>query len=66
MTTLLAALLTVAQAAEILNVSVDRTYALIRRGLLPAVRLGNKQVRVDPDALHQFIREGGRSDADVV
>lgn len=65
MTTLLPALLTVAEAAEVLNVPVDRTYALIRCGLLPVVRLGNKQVRVDPEALQQFIRDGGRSDASL-
>ena len=65
MTTLKSALLRVPQAAEVLNVSDDRTYALIRRGLLPAVRLGNKQIRVDPDALQRFIRDGGRSDASI-
>ncbi len=65
MTTLPPTLLTVPEAAEVLNVPIDRAYTLIRAGLLPAVRLGSKQVRIDRSALAAFIRERAdrRSDA---
>ena len=45
--------------AQELDVSIPRAYALIREGLLPAVRIG-RQVRVADAALEQFIADGGK------
>jgi len=53
------ALLTVSQAAELLNVSEMRVYTLAREDLIPCVRLG-RQVRFSPSALEAFIESGGR------
>lgn len=53
-------LLRVAEVASILATSTPRVYALIRDGLLPAVRLG-RQVRVAPDVLEEWIRTGGQA-----
>jgi excisionase family DNA binding protein len=52
-------LLTVAQAATILNVSKARVYELRRLGLLPFVQIG-RQVRVEATVLRAWIAEGGR------
>lgn len=51
-------LLKVETVAEILDVTTWRVYELVRRGLLPAVHLG-KHVRIDPDVLDNWIRNGG-------
>lgn len=51
-------LLTMAEAALRLQVTVVRAYQLVREGILPAVRLG-RQIRVDPRRLDDFVRKGG-------
>jgi len=53
-------LITVEQAADILNVSVDRVYAIARENILPVVRIG-RQIRVDPEQLDEFIASGGQN-----
>ena len=52
------ALLKIPTVAERLNISPWRTYDLIARGHLRAVKLG-RAVRVDPRAVEDFIRGGG-------
>ena len=52
-------LLTLNEAAQILNVQYPRAAELARLGLIPVVRLG-RQVRVSPDHLAEFISNGGR------
>ena len=52
-------LLSVQDAAEILNVGVPRAYALVRQGGLPVVRIG-RQIRIDPNQLEAFIAAGGK------
>lgn len=55
-------LLTVPAAAHILTVKEGRAYEMIRTGLLPpgvVVHLG-RQVRIDADALSQWISSGGQ------
>lgn len=52
-------LLTVPEAAEVLNVSKPRAYELIRMCVIPHVRIG-RQVRVPAEQLAEFIRSGGR------
>ena len=51
------------RGAEILGVSEQRVYELVRTGILPpgvVVRLG-RQVRIDEDALREWIAAGGQS-----
>jgi excisionase family DNA binding protein len=48
--------LTLTDVAEVLNISVSQTYALVRRGELPAIKIGGRgQWRVERDRLEQFI-----------
>jgi len=48
--------LTLADAAEVLNISVNQAYGLVRTGELPAIKLGgNGQWRVERVQLEAFI-----------
>ena len=48
--------LTLADVAEVLNTSVAQVYALVRRGELPAIKLGGRgQWRVEADRLEDYI-----------
>ena len=53
-------LMTMQDAAEVLGVSVEQAYSLARSGVLPVVRLG-RLLRVDQEALDEFIASGGRA-----
>ncbi len=53
-------LLTIQQVSDRLQVPAARGYELARRGLLPVVHLG-RQLRVDEDALREWIARGGQS-----
>lgn len=45
-------------AAGRLGVRLHRVYELCREDVLPHVRIG-RQIRVDPDALEEWIEAGG-------
>lgn len=48
--------LTLADVAETLNISAAQTYALVRSGDLPAIKVGGRgQWRVESSALEEFI-----------
>ena len=48
--------LTLADVAEVLNTSVAQVYALVRRGELPAIKIGGRgQWRVEADQLESYI-----------
>jgi excisionase family DNA binding protein len=49
-------LLTVPQAARLLQVSRNTAYELIGRGELPAIRLGERLIRIPRFALESWIR----------
>ena len=51
-------LIEIEEVAEWLAVSKQRAYELARREIIPVVRIG-RQVRVDPERLEEWIREGG-------
>ena len=51
-------LLVVPEAARVLRKSEWSTYELVRKGDLPAVKLG-RAVRISPSALRAFIASGG-------
>jgi excisionase family DNA binding protein len=49
--------LTLADVAETLNISATQTYALVRNGDLPAVKIGGRgQWRVEATQLETYIR----------
>ena len=52
-------LLKISEASNIINCSRSRTAALVRMGILPAVRLG-RQIRIDPNKSQAFIEQGGQ------
>ena len=52
-------LMTANEVAQLLNVSVQRVYELIRLHLIPSVRLG-RQVRVGEESLRDWIQTGGQ------
>lgn len=47
----LARLLTAAEVADALTLSIDRVWALTREGKLPTVKLGRRTYRYRPDAV---------------
>jgi excisionase family DNA binding protein len=52
-------LLRLTQVARILDMREAQVYRLAREGVLPVVRIG-RQLRVDPDALDEWIKAGGQ------
>jgi excisionase family DNA binding protein len=52
-------LLRMDEAAKRLGITLGRCYELARQKLLPVVRLGARQLRVDAEALENFIAIGG-------
>jgi excisionase family DNA binding protein len=49
--------LTLADIQEILNISSQQAYALVRRGELPAIQVGGRgQWRVESDQLEAYIQ----------
>lgn len=48
--------LQLADVAEVLNISASQTYALVRNGELPAIKIGGRgQWRVEASALEDYI-----------
>jgi excisionase family DNA binding protein len=59
--------LTLADVAEVLNTSVAQVYALVRRGELPAIKLGGRgQWRVEASRLEDYIAQLYRDTGDYV
>jgi len=50
--------ISVAEVAEMFSVSTTLVYKLIREGILPAVRIGDKNYRISPEAI-KGIKEKG-------
>jgi excisionase family DNA binding protein len=49
--------LQLSDVAEILNISASQTYALVRSGELPAIKIGGRgQWRVESSALEDYIQ----------
>jgi excisionase family DNA binding protein len=45
--------------SELLDIPKARVYELVRENILPAVRIGERQIRFDEDVLRQWIANGG-------
>lgn len=59
--------LTLADVAEILNISMSQSRALVRSGDLPAIQVGGRgQWRVDRAVLEDYISEGYRRTAESI
>jgi len=52
--------LTVPEAAQELRIPRSRCYELIQRGDLPAVRIGQRSIRVNRRELERFLLESRR------
>ncbi len=57
-------LLTATEVSEVLQIDLQRVYELTRRKLLPCVRLGERQLRYSPQAIDDFIANGGNQEGD--
>ncbi|MHA7262546.1 helix-turn-helix domain-containing protein [Arthrobacter sp. TMN-37] len=56
--------LTLADVAEVLNISSSQTYALVRSGELPAIQVGGRgQWRVEARVLEDYIAEAYKRSA---
>ena len=59
--------LTLADVAEILNISASQTYALVRSGDLKGIQIGGRnQWRVERTALEDFIDQAYRKTAEAL
>ncbi len=59
--------LALADVAQVLNISVAQAYALVRRGDLPAIKVGGRgQWRVEIDALEAYIAGAYTSTAQYI
>lgn len=47
------------EVAEMLRVDRQRVYELVRRNVIPVIRLGERQYRFDADAIREWIARGG-------
>ncbi len=55
------------EVAEVLNISMAQVYALVRRGELPAIKIGGRgQWRVEATALETFISEAYQSTREFI
>ena len=52
--------LTVREASQLLRIPLTRCYELIQRGSLPAVRIGERSIRVNRQELERFLLETQR------
>jgi excisionase family DNA binding protein len=52
-------LITAKAASEMLNIRLQRLYELVRRGLIPHVKVGIRQLRFDSDELIAWTKRGG-------
>ena len=52
--------MSIPEVAEFCGLTRDQAYQLARNGILPVVRFG-RQIRVDPEELEQWIKNGGQA-----
>lgn len=52
-------LLTVEQAAKILNIGRDRVWAIVHSGHLPSIKFSPRVIRISKRALERWVEEQG-------
>ena len=52
-------LITAKELADLWQMPLARVYELVRAGVLPVVRMGERQIRFDEAALREWIARGG-------
>ena len=57
-------LLEAKEVSEILQVNKQRVYELTRQGILPNVRIGERQIRFEEERLLRWIENSGRLEYD--
>ena len=55
-------LLTAKEVAAEWQIPLSRVYELTRRGLIPHLKIGARQLRFDPDSLRDWKAQGGNID----
>ena len=59
-------LMTAQEVSVAFKIPLARVYELTRRGLIPALRLGHRQLRYDAEVLREWVKSassaGGRKD----
>ena len=58
-------LLTTQEVAERFGIHDQRVWDLVRKNLLPCVRLGERQLRFSPEEIEKFIANGGNQESEV-
>lgn len=54
--------LTLADVCEVLGISADQAYALVRSGALPAFRVGRGEWRVETHHLEEYVARQSRAE----
>lgn len=47
------------EVAKILRIDRQRVYELVRTGKIPAIRLGDRQIRFSADSIRRWLESGG-------
>jgi excisionase family DNA binding protein len=58
-------LISAREACESLGIRLARLYQLTREGVVPCVRLGERQLRFDPEVLAAWSKKGGLSNREL-
>ena len=58
-------LLTTQEVAERFGIHDQRVWDLVRKKLLPCIRLGERQLRFSPQEIEKFIADGGNQQSEV-
>jgi excisionase family DNA binding protein len=51
------------EVAEYCRLSLPRVYELTRSGVIPSIRVGERQLRYDPKAINAWLAASGRPSA---
>lgn len=50
------------EVAQLLRVDRQRVYELVRRGLIPVIKIGERQYRFDAASVQNWIENGGNKE----
>lgn len=52
------------EVGEWLNIDVQRVYEITRRGLLPHIKIGDRQYRYSETAIQRWLEKGGNQEVE--